>query len=76
MNYQELLRELTESYLKSALAERTDGMRIDVHKVSSIPRGPNGKFKTVVRLPFESAPAGATRNGSISKALVQARDAD
>jgi phenylacetate-CoA ligase len=44
----------TESALIAALAERAEGMRIDVRKVSGIPRGPNGKFKSVLRLPFEN----------------------
>jgi phenylacetate-CoA ligase len=44
--------ESTEACLIEALRERVDDMRIDVRKVSVIPRGPNGKFKAVVRLPF------------------------
>jgi phenylacetate-coenzyme A ligase PaaK-like adenylate-forming protein len=44
----------TESALIAALAERAEGMRIDVRRVSAIPRGPNGKFKSVLRVPFES----------------------
>jgi phenylacetate-CoA ligase len=42
----------TEAALVKAICERVDDMRIDVRKVSVIPRGPNGKFKAVVRLPF------------------------
>jgi phenylacetate-CoA ligase len=43
-----------ESALIAALAERTGGMRIDVRKVSAIPRGPNGKLKAVLKLPLET----------------------
>src|SRR5262249_52985021 len=54
----------TESALIAALAERADGMRIDVRRVNCIGRGPNGKFKSVLRLPFESERAAADVNGS------------
>jgi phenylacetate-CoA ligase len=49
----------TESALIAALAERAEGMRIDVRRVSCIRRGPNGKFKSVLRLPFESEHQGS-----------------
>ncbi len=48
--------KLAEAALVEALSERIDDMRIDVRKVSAIPKGPNGKFKAVVRLPFEQQP--------------------
>jgi phenylacetate-CoA ligase len=50
--------ESTEAALVEALSERVDDMRIDVRKVSVIPRGPNGKFKAVVRLPFQHQSGG------------------
>lgn len=56
--------EATESALIAALAERAEGMRIDVRRVSCIRRGPNGKFKSVLRLPFESGPQ-SSRAGSL-----------
>jgi len=56
----------TEFALKAALAERAEGMRIDVRRVSCIRRGPNGKFKSVIRLPFEREPQ-SSRAGSLSR---------
>jgi len=43
----------TESALVGALVERMGRMQIEVRKASQIPRGPNGKFKALLRLPFE-----------------------
>jgi phenylacetate-CoA ligase len=57
----------TESALMAALTERAEGMRIDVRRVSCICRGPNGKFKSVLRLPFESEPQGSRIRLSAAK---------
>jgi phenylacetate-CoA ligase len=55
----------TESALIAALAERAEGMRIDIRRVSCIRRGPNGKFKSVLKLPFENEGQGSRiRSGS------------
>ena len=54
----------TEIALKAALAERAEGMRIDIRRVSCIRRGPNGKFKSVLRLPFKRE-AQLSRAGSL-----------
>ena len=61
----------TESAITEALAERTEGMRVDVRRVSCIRRGPNGKFKSVLRLPFESERQGSRSRESSAKGSAE-----
>lgn len=61
----------TESALIAALAERAEGMRIDVRRVNCIRRGPNGKFKSVIRLPFESERQGSRIRSTSANSSAQ-----